>query len=363
MTNLRILLLATTALTVTQLATSASNAQTAPLVVAQAREERGPRAPKGSAEGRPAVRAAPPRSGALRRHRRPLLPRRVQPRRPHRPLRLRLRVQRRRLRHRLRRLLRVRRRLRRLPRLRLRVRHHPRLLRRHRLLRRRPRQHLRRLRGCTFASPRHRRLLRRQPRAPRQPAAPTQPAALDDCTTAAASAGGAKQPPAPATTPAPCTTAPPTGRASATRRKPDGTTAASRRAGHAASASGSPAASRRRSADTPGDACNAAGCGRTDNAAAAGAPTRRLPWRARRTAGAPRSAAPTAVPGGPNSAPPPDRVQNAPPTVAPAFRRAPQVTTPLPAAPSLAAAALRPIASGAVAPGPRRLDEFRGRAT
>ena len=52
-------------------------------------------------------------------------------------------------------------------------------------------------------------------------------------------------------------------------------------------------------------------------------------------------------------------MQNAPPTVAPAFQRAPQVTTPLPAAPSLAPAALRPIASGAVAPGPRRLEEFR----
>ncbi len=65
------------------------------------------------------------------------------------------------------------------------------------------------------------------------------------------------------------------------------------------------------------------------------------------------------MPGGPNSAAPPDRVQNAPPTVAPAFQRAPQVTAPLPAAPSLAPAALRPIAPGAVAPGPRRLDEFR----
>ncbi|MBA2401076.1 MAG: hypothetical protein H0V72_20725, partial [Bradyrhizobium sp.] len=42
MTNLRIVLLATTTLTVTQLATSASHAQTAPLVVAQAREEVGP---------------------------------------------------------------------------------------------------------------------------------------------------------------------------------------------------------------------------------------------------------------------------------------------------------------------------------
>src|SRR4029079_5731569 len=42
MTNLRIVLLATTALTVTQFAVSASHAQTAPLVVAQAKEDVGP---------------------------------------------------------------------------------------------------------------------------------------------------------------------------------------------------------------------------------------------------------------------------------------------------------------------------------
>ena len=51
MTNLRIVLLATTALTVTQLAASASHAQNAPLVVAQAKEEVGP-------DGRP---KAPPK--------------------------------------------------------------------------------------------------------------------------------------------------------------------------------------------------------------------------------------------------------------------------------------------------------------
>jgi outer membrane protein OmpA-like peptidoglycan-associated protein len=66
------------------------------------------------------------------------------------------------------------------------------------------------------------------------------------------------------------------------------------------------------------------------------------------------------MPGAPNAAPPPGRAQNAPPTVAPAFQRAPTVTAPLPAAPSQPAAALTPIALGAAAPGPRRLDEFRG---
>jgi hypothetical protein len=66
------------------------------------------------------------------------------------------------------------------------------------------------------------------------------------------------------------------------------------------------------------------------------------------------------VPGAPNAAPPPGQVQNTPPTIAPAFRRAPQVTTPLPAVPPPAAAALTPIAPGAAPTGPRRLDDFRG---
>src|SRR6266508_3657546 len=60
MTNLRILLLATTALTATQLATSASHAQTAPIVVAQAREEVGPDGrPKAPPKGAPPPAAAP----------------------------------------------------------------------------------------------------------------------------------------------------------------------------------------------------------------------------------------------------------------------------------------------------------------
>jgi len=65
------------------------------------------------------------------------------------------------------------------------------------------------------------------------------------------------------------------------------------------------------------------------------------------------------VPAGPNSATPPGRAQNAPPTVTPAFQRAPQVTAPLPAVPA-PAAALAPIAPGAVMQGPRNLSDFRG---
>src|SRR4051794_393892 len=64
MTNLRILLLATTALTATQLATSASHAQTAPLVVAQAKDEGPPGAKKEAPKGAPPAAApkapAPP---------------------------------------------------------------------------------------------------------------------------------------------------------------------------------------------------------------------------------------------------------------------------------------------------------------
>ena len=57
---------------------------------------------------------------------------------------------------------------------------------------------------------------------------------------------------------------------------------------------------------------------------------------------------------------PPGQVQNAPPTVRPAFQRAPTVTAPLPVVPPPAAAALTPIAPGAAPQGPRRIDDFRG---
>jgi outer membrane protein OmpA-like peptidoglycan-associated protein len=66
------------------------------------------------------------------------------------------------------------------------------------------------------------------------------------------------------------------------------------------------------------------------------------------------------VPGAPNAAPPPGRAQNAPPTVAPAFRQAPQVTAPLPAAPPPEAGGIKAIAPGTQPSGPQRLDDFRG---
>ncbi|MFH0300760.1 OmpA family protein [Bradyrhizobium sp. 31Argb] len=67
-------------------------------------------------------------------------------------------------------------------------------------------------------------------------------------------------------------------------------------------------------------------------------------------------AAPTAVPGAPNAAPPPGRAQNAPPTVAPAFRRAPQVTAPLPPPPADFGTKF---SREGVAIGPRRIEDFR----
>jgi outer membrane protein OmpA-like peptidoglycan-associated protein len=57
--------------------------------------------------------------------------------------------------------------------------------------------------------------------------------------------------------------------------------------------------------------------------------------------------APTAVPGAPNAAPPPGRVQNAPPTIAPAFRAAPTVQAPLPPPPQPRRENLTPLAIGA----------------
>jgi len=55
---------------------------------------------------------------------------------------------------------------------------------------------------------------------------------------------------------------------------------------------------------------------------------------------------------------PAGQVQNAPPTVRPAFQRAPTVTAPLPSV-APPAAALTPIAPGAAPQGPRRMEDFR----
>jgi OOP family OmpA-OmpF porin len=64
------------------------------------------------------------------------------------------------------------------------------------------------------------------------------------------------------------------------------------------------------------------------------------------------------VPGAANAAPPSGRAQNAPPTVAPAFRSAPQVTAPLPSPPP--DLGLKAVGAGAAVTGPRNLSDFRG---
>src|ERR1700716_2635663 len=91
MTNLRLVLLATTALTAMQFAASSSRAQTAPLVMAQAAPEPGKEGtppPKG-APARPAPPAAapPPRPPRPAPPPPPPPPRRPPPRRLPRPLR------------------------------------------------------------------------------------------------------------------------------------------------------------------------------------------------------------------------------------------------------------------------------------
>src|SRR6202158_5178937 len=81
------------------------------------------------------------------------------------------------------------------------------------------------------------------------------------------------------------------------------------------------------------------------------------------TATPPSAPAPNAAPAAPNAAPTPGGAggQTAlPPGAAPLVRSAPPtVAAPIPAAPP-PAPALEPIASGAAAPGPRRMDDFRG---
>ncbi|MBR0773764.1 OmpA family protein [Bradyrhizobium diazoefficiens] len=95
--------------------------------------------------------------------------------------------------------------------------------------------------------------------------------------------------------------------------------------------------------------------GRQGGTPPAGAPAAGTPPAGAPQAGAPArpappppgAAAPTVVPGTPAAAPPPNRAQYAPPTVAPAFRAAPTVAAPLPPPPRPAQRDLTPLAIGA----------------
>src|SRR3954470_6751569 len=336
MTNLRILLLATTALTATQLATSASHAQTAPLVVAQAKDEGPPGAKKEAPKGAPPAAApkapapppppaaAPPRpapptppppaaappprptppppppaAAPPRPTPPPPPPPAAAPPRPTPP----------------------------------------------------PPPPAAAPKAPTPPPPPPAAAPSRPtpppppppaaaPTAPKQPAAPTPPPPPPP--------SGAKQPPAPATTPAP--TAPPTA-----APPPGGsTTAPPPRPGAPTTppSAGAPTNTPPGRPGAPPPVAPSAGAPTAPGATPTTPP-------AGRTGGPPPGApaapggttatptAPTAVPGAPNAAPPPGRVQNAPPTVAPAFRAAPTVQAPLPPPPQPRRENLTPLAIGA----------------
>ncbi|MCA6118689.1 OmpA family protein [Bradyrhizobium sp. WSM 1738] len=323
MTKLRILLLATTALTATQFATSTSHAQTAPLVVAQAKDkDEGPpgrpkEAPKGApgapppaaAPKAPAPPAPPPPAAAPPRPAAPPPPA-AAPKAPPAPP---------------------------------------------------PPPAAAPARPTPTPPP-----PAAAPAAPKQPAAPTPPPPPPAAQKATPSPSpvppppppaGAKQPPAPAATPAPQaapTAAPPPGGSTTTAPPPrPGAPTPPPSAGAPTTAPTAPTG--RPGAPTP-PAPGAAAPAATPAPATSPAPSAGAPTAPAGTA----PAAPTAVPGTPAATPPAGRVQNAPPTVAPAFRQAPQVTAPLPPPPPPAADSLRPVAPGAAVAGPQRLDDFRG---
>ena len=346
MTNLRILLLATTALTATQLATSASHAQTAPLVVAQAREEGAPGAkkeapPKGApppaaapkapapppppaaAPPRPAAPPPPPPAAAPppRPAPPPPPPAAAPPPRPTPPPPPPAAAP------------------------------------------KAPNSAPAAPGGCTFApdaaaaSSTGSRACGAEATGRTDDTTPTAAAFISegDAITRAAAApagGGVRQPPAPATTPAPTappTAAPPPGGSDDGAPPRPGAPTTPPSAGAPTTAPTTPPG---RPGAPPPAAPSAGGVptapGATPPAAAPTAPGGAAPT------------APTAVPGAPNAAPPPGRAQNAPPTVAPAFRQAPQVTAPLPAAPPPEAGGIKAIAPGTRPSGPQRLDDFRG---
>ncbi|MCK1518557.1 OmpA family protein, partial [Bradyrhizobium sp. 190] len=219
------------------------------------------------------------------------------------------------------------------------------------------------------------------PAAPKQPAAPTTPPPPPPSSQKATPSpvppppSGAKQPPAPATTPAPTappTAAPPPGGGTTTAPPPrPGAPTTPPSAGAPTTTPTTPpgrpgAPTTPPSAGAPTTAPTTAPPGRPGAPPAAApsagtpvAPGATPPTAAPTAPGGAATTAPTAVPGAPNATPPAGRAQNAPPTVAPAFRQAPQVTTALPPPPP-PQEGLRVIAPGAAPSGPRRLDDFRG---
>ncbi|WOH66509.1 OmpA family protein [Bradyrhizobium sp. BWA-3-5] len=196
------------------------------------------------------------------------------------------------------------------------------------------------------------------PTAPRQPAAPPPPPPPPSSQKGTPSPvpppppAGAKQPPAPAATSTPTTTPPPGGSTAAPPRPGATPTTPTAPAPTTTPPPGGSTAAPPRPAATP-TTPPAAGTPTTPPPAAGrpGAPPPGAPGGtaapAPTTSPAPGAAAPSVVPGSAAAAPPPGRAQFAPPTVAPAFRAAPTVTTPLPPPPQPRRENLTPLAIGA----------------
>src|SRR6266851_4628669 len=301
MTKLRLVLLATTALTALQFATAPSHAQTAPLVVAQAKEEVGPDGkPKAPPKGAPPAAAPParpaPPPAAAPPPPRPAPPAAAPPPRPTPP--------------------------------------------------------------PPAAAPPPR------PTPPPPPTAAPPPRPTPPAPPAAAPPPAPPKPPAPPSAapapqpqqksaPAPVPP-PPAGAKQAPPASPTPPPAApqTQTPPPPAGAKQTPPAS-----TTPPAAAPQTQTAPSTTPPAAGAVTPPPPPR---TGPPPNNAAPNAAPAAPNAAPAPGGQTALPPGAAPLVRHAPPtVAAPIPPAPP-PAQALAPIAPGAAAPGPRSMDEFRG---
>ncbi|QQN64528.1 OmpA family protein [Bradyrhizobium diazoefficiens] len=202
------------------------------------------------------------------------------------------------------------------------------------------------------------------PTPPPPAAAPARPAATPTppppATTRPSAAPAARPTPAPTTTPSPTPAAPAarpaTPPAPTTTPAPSATPAPGSTRPGAPPAAGSPAPGATpapTATPTPGGAVTPPP-GRQGGTPPVGAPAAGTPPTSPQAGALPRpaapppgAAAPTVVPATAAATPPPNKAQYAPPTVAPAFRAAPTVATPLPPAPRPPQRDLTPLAFGA----------------
>ncbi|QOZ50189.1 OmpA family protein [Bradyrhizobium sp. CCBAU 53338] len=186
---------------------------------------------------------------------------------------------------------------------------------------------------------------------PPPPATTTPPSAAPAVRPAPTATPAPTTPPAPAVrpaTPPPPTATPAPSATPAPGTRPPGRPGAPPAAGPAPGATPAPTAT-----PAPGGAVTPPP-GRQGGTPPAGAPAAGTPPAAPQAGAVPRPpapppgvAAPTVVPATPAAAPPPNKVQYAPPTVAPAFRAAPTVAAPLPPPPRPPQRDLTPLAIGA----------------